>query len=471
LRRAIAVFLFTSGFVHIPPIPAGGCASSGGVVDNGSVVLGTAGDDSIDCSGAPTGRFIIGSGGNDVIAGSLVAPDVVIPGDGVDTVRGGDGPGDLVSFASAPGPVVVSTSGAADDGYGNDESGSYDGVEDLLGSPFADALTGDGGPNVLRGSAGDDLLAGGGGSDILVGDDGMDVASFADASRGIQADLSTGIGRDGGTDVFVQIEGIQGSAFDDVLTGSDGEDLLVGGSGIDLIQGGPGADDLQGNRGPDTLVGGSGADALDGGRGTDACAEGRGGGTKNGCEASAYAEAEGVVLFQPSRDPIGVGFHESLFSSAIAMRPAGPIEVNANPARFSLPAAGDGLRYVVMASRGRAADATTSADIVVGSSSPVLSPVNGRVIMVRRYLLYCQAGDWQVVIAPDTRPDLMVMILHTKGITVREGDRVTAAVTQVGWSWVNDLPTAEENLYFPDQYPHVHIEVDRGPTVPVPGCL
>jgi hypothetical protein len=124
-----------------------------------------------------------------------------------------------------------------------------------------------------------------------------------------------------------------------------------------------------------------------------------------------------------------------------------------------------------MGSRGRPTDATTSADIVVGSRSRVLSPVNGHVTMVRRYLLYCQAGDWQVIISPDARPALLVMILHTTDIRVQQGDRVVAAVTQIGTSWGNDLPTAEENLYFPDQYPHVHIEVEEGTSVPVPGCL
>jgi hypothetical protein len=472
VRTLVAALLIASSApTHSSAAAIVSCTLSAGVVDNGWVVVGTPGDDSIDCSTAGTGHFLIGLGGNDLIVGSEVASDVINPGDGVDTVRGGSGPGDRVSFIAVPGPVIASTSGSSNDGYGRDETGRYSGIEDLSGSMFDDSLTGDDGPNILRGAGGDDLLAGGGDPDIIVGDEGQDLASFTGARQGVIADLSLAAAMSDASDVLVLLEGIEGSPFDDVLIGSNHADRLIGGAGTDMVQGGGGADELLGGRGPDTLVGGTGADSLRGGPGTDSCESGPGAGAKIGCEAQAYAEVAGVVLFQPSWDLIGVGYHESLFSSALPLRPVGPLRVNGNPRKFTPPPPADGLPYVVMGSRGRPTDATTSADIVVGSRTRVLSPVNGRVTMVRRYLLYCQAGDWQVIIAPDSRPDLLVMILHTTDIRVQPGDRVVAAVTQIGSSWGNDLPSAEENLYFPDQYPHVHIEVDEGPSVPVPGCL
>jgi hypothetical protein len=435
------------------------------------VLIGTDGDDAIDCSGAGSGHIIVGLGGDDEIAGSDVHPDVIVPGDGVDSVRGGTGTGDLIDFIPVPGPVVANTSGATDDGFGRDETGRYSGIEDLVGSAFADSLTGDPGPNVLRGGAGDDILTGGPGPDVLDGGAGTDRASFAGAGGGVAVDLSIGRARGDGNDVVVMIEGLVGTRFDDVLRGSARSDQLGGGPGVDLLEGRGGADDLDGGSGPDTLIGGPGHDALQGGDGIDACAAGAGGASKIRCEARPIGQAQGVVLFQPSWSLVGVGFHESLFAAALPIRPDGHLLVNANPARFTPPGEADGLPYVVMASRGRAAGATTSADIVVGSSTPVLSPVTGTVALVRRYLLYCVAGDWQVIIRPDTRPDLLLMILHTTDIRVQAGDRVMAAVTRIGTSWGNDLPTAEENLYFPSQYPHVHIEVDDSPTAPVPGCL
>jgi Ca2+-binding RTX toxin-like protein len=41
-------------------------------------------------------------------------------------------------------------------------------IENVIGSPFADKLFGDAGPNVLEGGPGKDKLFGGGGEDILV---------------------------------------------------------------------------------------------------------------------------------------------------------------------------------------------------------------------------------------------------------------------------------------------------------------
>jgi hypothetical protein len=123
-----------------------------------------------------------------------------------------------------------------------------------------------------------------------------------------------------------------------------------------------------------------------------------------------------------------------------------------------------------MGSRGRPTAATSSADVAVPSHSEVLAPVTGTVALARPYLLYCQATDWQVAIEPEGRPDLRVMILHVTGVPVRAGQRVVAGVTVIGTSWGNDMPTAQENMYFPDRYPHVHVEVGLGGLVPVPGC-
>jgi hypothetical protein len=48
---------------------------------------------------------------------------------GDDTVDGGDGPGDVAAFTDASGPVRAAPSGALDDGFGNDETGQFAGIE------------------------------------------------------------------------------------------------------------------------------------------------------------------------------------------------------------------------------------------------------------------------------------------------------------------------------------------------------
>jgi Ca2+-binding RTX toxin-like protein len=54
-----------------------------------------------------------------------------------------------------------------------------DGVENVMGSNYADKLIGDDGPNRINASCGDDLVNGGGGSDTLIGGLGDDTFVFA----------------------------------------------------------------------------------------------------------------------------------------------------------------------------------------------------------------------------------------------------------------------------------------------------
>jgi hypothetical protein len=449
---------------------ADGCLTGPNVQEFGVVIVGTAGDDLVDCSRSTIGHIVLGGNGDDRLIGSSTAPDAFDPGSGVDTVVGGEGAGDVVYFTFAPAPVNASVRGATNDGFGFDESGRYEGIEDLWGSRFDDRLTGDDGPNGLHGGDGDDVLEGRGGDDLLDGGPGVDVAGFADSLRGVVVDLSTGTARRAGHDHLVWIEGVDGSSHDDVITGSAGPDVLSGRGGTDLLRGLDGDDVLNGGADPDTLIGGPGADALDGGAGVDGCLEGTGAGSKTACELEAYAEVAGLALFVPSKDLIGLGFHESLFPTALAARPTGPLVVNGSASHFTPPSPIDGVPYDVMASRGRGTPATTAADIVVPSQSTVLAPINGTVVLVRTYLLYCETTDWQIIIRPDGGPDLLVMVLHIVDVRVRAGDRVVAGVTPIATSWGNDAPTAQENVYFPEQYPHVHVEVERADEAPIPGC-
>ena len=61
-------------------------------------------------------------------------------------------------------------------------------------------------------------------------------------------------------DTLVNVEGVDGSFYDDLLVGNDLHNPLLGNGGNDTLKGG-GGDDL--------LAGGSGADTLDGGEGFD----------------------------------------------------------------------------------------------------------------------------------------------------------------------------------------------------------
>ncbi len=114
------------------------------------------------------------------------------------------------------------------------------GIEGLLGSAFADTLGGDGGANqldggdgndgidgrggadILRGGAGDDTLVGGAGADTLDGGDGLrDMVSYWTSATGVRAVLVAAGSNtsDAAGDVYLGIEDLGGSAFNDVLGG------------------------------------------------------------------------------------------------------------------------------------------------------------------------------------------------------------------------------------------------------------
>ena len=106
-------------------------------------------------------------------------------------------------------------------------------IENVIGSAYADTLTGDTNDNVLEGGAGADSLSGGAGSDT---------ASYEGDGAGVTVNLSTGSATDGNgdTDTLTGIENVIGSAFNDTLTGTTGDNTLSGGNGnFDVLIGEP----------------------------------------------------------------------------------------------------------------------------------------------------------------------------------------------------------------------------------------
>lgn len=226
--------------------------------------------------------------------------------------------------------------------------------------------------------------------------------------------------------------------------------VMCGLAGDDVLIGGPRGDDLLGGSGNDSLVGDAGRDRLEGSEGVDACAGDPGPGTAGSCERDVFALAESLPLVEPGSATVGYGYHQSLFRTAIGLRPFGS--------------------YVVMGSRGRGTGSTTAADVVAASRARVRAPVTGEVVAVRRYLLYCERPDWKVVIKPGSDPELRVLVLHMARPAVEDGDEVSAGISLLGRARVNDWQDSQTNRYFPDRYPHVHIEVERDRASPTPGC-
>ncbi|MFC7379477.1 beta strand repeat-containing protein [Brevundimonas sp. GCM10030266] len=205
--------------------------------------------------GGPGGSLLSGGGGNDILEGRS------------------SGGRDTVTYASAAAGVVSSLTDGITSTDGDGGRDTLVNISNLIGSAFADSLTGNTLSNRLQGGAGNDILSGLGGADTLIGGagndslrggDGVDAVDYSGAAGSVSANLGTGLAAsdgDGGVDTFNSIENLIGSAFNDLLVGDAGANDLRGGLGADILQG------LEGN---DRLDGGAGAaNTLQGGLGDD----------------------------------------------------------------------------------------------------------------------------------------------------------------------------------------------------------
>jgi Ca2+-binding RTX toxin-like protein len=207
------------------------------------VIYGSAGDDVI--GGAGSGDVICGGPGNDVLSGGT-GSDALFGGADTDILHGNRG-NDRLSGGAGDGDLAFGDLG--DDrvrgGSGNgDEAAGGLGIDQVNGGP------GDG--DLVSGDYGDDAMSGGAGGD--------DVASFATEvpdrfGTGIHASLVTGHASGDGEDRLRRFEDLQGSAFDDVLTGDPDANRIEGGPGDDQLRGGGGSDDAVGGQGSDRCRG------------------------------------------------------------------------------------------------------------------------------------------------------------------------------------------------------------------------
>ena len=171
---------------------------------------------------------------------------VELAGEGIDTVKA------FINYTLRPNVENLELQGADNlNGTGNELNNS------IKGNAGNNSLNGGAGNDSLFGGLGDDILNGGEGNDWLNGGDGIDIASYKDAVAGVTVDLSITRAQNtvgAGIDALLNIENLEGSQFDDVLTGNSGANKIVGLGGNDIIRGGAGDDDLIGGSGNDQFV-------------------------------------------------------------------------------------------------------------------------------------------------------------------------------------------------------------------------
>jgi Ca2+-binding RTX toxin-like protein len=241
--------------------------------------------------GGRAGDAISADSGPDELLAGGEGDDTIAGGGGGDQLDGGPG-NNLVSYASATGPVNVDlAAGTASLGGQTDHLQSFrrvetgDGNDSVFGTTADEQFTLRGGDDVLNagpgndvidGGAGNDLLRGGHGTDVIEGGPGSDTATYDErtASEPLSITLATpgDDGAAGENDTLTGIENVVAGASNDVVTGDDGPNTLVGGSGVntmsglggnDVIVGGDFRDIISGGPGSDQLLGGGDDDSID----------------------------------------------------------------------------------------------------------------------------------------------------------------------------------------------------------------
>ncbi|MCV7760176.1 Ig-like domain-containing protein [Pluralibacter gergoviae] len=158
------------------------------------------------------------------------------------------------------------TAGAAHDNYAvTAEAGTGKHEGTLTGTGYNDTFIADTGTYTYKGAGGWESQSD---HETWSATGGMDIVDFRNSTVGITADLSKGTAQSTGynTSTFTDIEGIAGSAHDDVITGNSGNNLFEGRGGNDTFN--------IGNGGHDTLLyklinaadatGGNGHDTVNG---------------------------------------------------------------------------------------------------------------------------------------------------------------------------------------------------------------
>ncbi|MEN5326901.1 hypothetical protein, partial [Pseudomonas sp. TWI549] len=197
-----------------------------------------------------------GSKYNDVFVGNSAAL----------AINGGLGL-DMVSYESSDSAVTIDLKTNANTG---DAAGdTFAGIEIFQGSSFADTFLG---------STANDNFVGGAGADVFDGREGIDTVWYANNATAVNINLQTGVsqGGDAEGDVFINVESLIATSFNDTLTGNAAANGLEGGLGNDVIYGGDGNDVIYGSLqtplGPfavNVAAGGPQADLLYGGNGND----------------------------------------------------------------------------------------------------------------------------------------------------------------------------------------------------------
>ncbi len=206
--------------------------------------------------------YIQSEGGNDTITAGL-ADDRITAGAGNDNVNGGDGVDEAVFEGIYTNYTI--NGNTVTDNVGTDGTDTLISIERLV---FADGVYENG---IFTPVTDNDNFIATSAAESFDGDIGIDKVDFSNSNAAVSIDLQTNTASGGfaSGDIFVEIENIIGSAYDDTINGDTSSNTITGGNGIDTLRGKDGDDVLFGDLGNDYLRGDNGNDYIYGGDGID----------------------------------------------------------------------------------------------------------------------------------------------------------------------------------------------------------
>ncbi len=228
---------------------------SGAGVGNGSV---------IDTVSGGSGRDVLtninmiysGKAADRITGSTALVLEQFEGGLGNDTINGGQITDTLnqennnrISYQNSSAAVTVDLDAGM--ASGGEEDDTLININQVRGSNYNDSIFGS--DSTLT-----EQFEGWGGNDYIDGRGGFDIVRYDKASAAVTVDLVAGTATGGaGSDTLINIEGVRGSAFGDVLTGGNVANGETIDDGDGLYEG------FMGNGGDDTIDGGQGYDRAD----------------------------------------------------------------------------------------------------------------------------------------------------------------------------------------------------------------
>ncbi|RVG30042.1 calcium-binding protein, partial [Sinorhizobium meliloti] len=213
---------------------------------------------------------------------------------------GGSGGADTVDYSTSTEAVQVDLTGGSTGTGGDAQGDRYGGIEQVIGTAFADTLT--------SSRAGDKLVGGAGNDVYVVGNQSVSITEAAGA---------------GSDEVRTSLTTFTLGANLDNLTYTDTSNFVGNGNDLDnVITSGGGNDTLTAGAGNDTLIANDGADKIDGGVGSDTSVysgsyEGVNIDLANNTAEGGHAEGDVLTSIE---NLVGSQYVDSMFGNSVANR-------------------------------------------------------------------------------------------------------------------------------------------------------